>query len=138
MSRGQGSTVIFHRIHVAVYKSGPRGLVDLKYVSSMAARSGILAAGRGRLVGVLFMVIERFEREDLAALGERFRKHGRMLPEGVVYQASWVNPAGTQCFQVMEAPDATALQAWTERWDDLVHFEIVPVLASAEFWARQK
>lgn len=99
---------------------------------------GGISQGRGRLVGVLFMVIERFEKENLAALGERFRKYGRMLPEGVVYQASWVNPAGTQCFQVMEAPDATALRAWTERWDDLVHFEIVPVLASAEFWARQK
>ena len=89
------------------------------------------------MAAVLFMVIERVESEKMAALGERFRQHGRMLPEGVVYHASWVDPAGTQCFQLMEAPDATALRAWTERWEDLVRFEVVPVLTSAEFWARQ-
>ena len=37
-----------------------------------------------------------------------FRRDGRMLPEGVVYQAGW---------------------------DDLVDFEIVPILTSAEYWA---
>jgi len=25
---------------------------------------------------------------------------------------------------------------WTNKWDDLVAFEIVPVYQSAEFWAR--
>lgn len=86
---------------------------------------------------MLFMVIERIAQENLAALAERFKEHGRMLPEGVAYQASWLNPAGTQCFQVMEAPDAAALRVWTERWEDLVHFEVVPIVPSAEFWARQ-
>ena len=60
-----------------------------------------------------------------------------MLPEGVTYHASWVDAAGTRCFQVMEAPHQELLDAWIARWEDLVEFEIVPVLASADFWAQQ-
>ena len=59
-----------------------------------------------------------------------------MLPEGVVYHASWVEPSGARCFQVMEAEDAALLQAWVIRWDDLADFEIVPVLTSHQFWAE--
>lgn len=85
---------------------------------------------------MLFMVIERFKRGDPQPIGERFRHHGRMLPEGVVYQASWVDPAAARCFQVMEAQSAELLNTWVSRWDDLIEFEIVPVLTSGDFWAR--
>jgi len=27
--------------------------------------------------------------------------------------------------------------AWITRWEELVEFEVVPVLASAEFWEQQ-
>ena len=91
--------------------------------------------GWATLPGMLFMVIERFKR-DASAIGERFRQKGRMLPEGVAYHASWVDPAGTRCFQIMEAPRLESLETWTSRWDDLVDFEIVPVLTSADFWAK--
>jgi hypothetical protein len=60
-----------------------------------------------------------------------------MLPEGVVYEASWLNEAGTRCFQVMSAPNRETLDHWIARWSDLVDFEVVPVLTSAEFWARR-
>ena len=83
---------------------------------------------------MLFMVIERFK--DAKAIGERFQKNGRMLPEDVAYHASWVDAAGMRCFQVMEAPALESLRPWIDRWDDLVEFEIVPVLTSADFWAR--
>jgi len=69
-------------------------------------------------------------------VGERFKSHGRMLPEGVIYQASWMETTGSRCFQIMEAPDREALGDWARRWDDLVDFEIVPVVISADFWAR--
>ncbi len=84
---------------------------------------------------MLFMVIERF-KQDVRLVGARFEQSGRMLPDGVAYHASWVDAAGTRCFQIMEAPRREALDAWVSRWDDLVDFEIVPVLASADFWAR--
>jgi len=85
---------------------------------------------------MLFMVIERFKRGDARAIGQRFKQSSRMLPEGVTYQASWVDSGGTRCFQIMEAPRLESLQTWASHWDDLVDFEIVPVLTSADFWAR--
>jgi len=85
---------------------------------------------------MLFMIIERFKPGDPRPVGERFKSCGRMLPEGVIYQASWMETTGSRCFQIMEAPDREALGDWVRRWDDLVEFEIVPVVTSAEFWAR--
>ena len=86
---------------------------------------------------MLFMVIERFKNGDVKAVGERFRQRGRMLPEGVVYLNSWLEPQGTRCFQLMEAPQPESLRPWVAAWSDLVDFEIVPVLTSADFWAQQ-
>ena len=87
---------------------------------------------------MLFMVIERFKSGDARPIGERFKLSGRMLPDGVTYHASWVDSAGSRCYQIMEAPDAESLNAWTSRWHDLVDFEIVPVLTSADFWAKKQ
>ncbi len=84
---------------------------------------------------MLFMVIERFKNGDALEVGERFRKSGRMLPPDVAYQASWVDPVGGRCFQVMEAASRELLNTWTSRWEDLIHFEIVPVQTSCEFWS---
>ena len=60
-----------------------------------------------RAPAMLFMVIETFK--DVRAIGERFKQKGRMLPDGVVYHASWVEPSGARCFQIMEAQDAALL-----------------------------
>ena len=85
---------------------------------------------------MLFMVIERFKQGDPKPVGNRFKTRGRMLPKGVTYQASWMEPTGGRCFQIMEAPSLDALNVWVERWNDLVDFEIIPVVSSAEFWAN--
>jgi hypothetical protein len=85
---------------------------------------------------MLFMVIERFKNGAFQHVGERFKRHGRMLPEDVTYHSSWVEPSGTRCFQLMEAPHPDSLAIWVNRWKDLVDFEIIPVLTSAEFWAK--
>ena len=84
---------------------------------------------------MLFMVIERFKNGDPGPIGERFERLGRMLPEQVAYHASWVEPSGGRCFQIMEAPSAGHLAPWIERWNDLVDFEIISVVNSAEFWS---
>lgn len=84
---------------------------------------------------MLLMVIENFKQGETAAIGERFKRSGRMLPEGVTYHASWVDSKGTRCFQVMEAERPEVLNDWVNRWEDLMDFEIIPVLTSAEFWA---
>lgn len=85
---------------------------------------------------MLFMVIERFRHGDPKLVGERFRRDGRMLPEGVTYHASWVDSSGVRCFQLMEATHPESLNTWTSHWQDLVDFEIVPVLTSDEFWSK--
>jgi len=85
---------------------------------------------------MLFMVIERFKHGDSKLIGERFRREGRMLPPGVTYHASWVDPAGLRCYQVMEAPDPGSLSPWVSHWEDLIDFEIIPVLTSSDFWSK--
>jgi uncharacterized protein DUF3303 len=84
---------------------------------------------------MLFMVIERFKR-GAGPVGERFRRSGRMLPDGVAYHESWVDAGGTRCFQVMEAARPELLGDWVSRWSDLVDLEVVPVESSGDFWAR--
>ena len=85
---------------------------------------------------MLFMVIEQFKNGDYMRAGRRFREKGRMLPEGVIYHMSWLDLPGQRCFQVMEAPSRADLDAWIERWIDLVDFEVVHVETSKDFWSR--
>jgi hypothetical protein len=87
--------------------------------------------------GMLFMVIEHFRNGDPKPIGDRFRLKGRMMPEGVAYHASWIDPVAVRCFQVMEADSIDKLQQWASNWADLADFEIVPVLTSQEYWAQQ-
>ncbi|MBI4573524.1 MAG: DUF3303 family protein, partial [candidate division NC10 bacterium] len=37
-----------------------------------------------------------------------------------------------RCFQLMECDDARLLQQWMVQWQDLVEFEIIPVVPSKE------
>ena len=86
---------------------------------------------------MLFMVIERFPR-GLEEVWQRVAERGRMIPEGVVYRGSWLEPDGGRCFQLMEANDRKDIDAWIERWRDLVDFDVVPVLTSHDFWSQQR
>jgi hypothetical protein len=79
-----------------------------------------------------FMVIERFRNGDAAPVYRRFRDQGRMAPPGLTYIESWVSADLTICWQVMESPDRILLDQWIARWSDLVEFEVVPVMTSAE------
>ena len=78
------------------------------------------------------MVIERFRNRDAGAVYERFRERGRMLPEGLRYVESWTEDNFERCFQLMECDDAVLFEEWVSRWQDLVEFEIVPVITSKE------
>ncbi|HEX8285015.1 MAG TPA: DUF3303 family protein [Pyrinomonadaceae bacterium] len=81
---------------------------------------------------MLFMVIERFRGGDAAAVYRRFRERGRMTPEGLRYVESWVEADFGGCFQLMECEDPSLFREWVARWEDLVEFEIVPVVTSRE------
>ena len=82
------------------------------------------------------MVVERFRENALQAIHRRFAAEGRMLPPNVTYVDSWVDAAGSTCFQLMEAPDAQALEPWMCRWNDLITFEVVNAVRSPEFWGK--
>lgn len=84
------------------------------------------------------MVIERFRGGDLGAVELRFKEKGRMMPEGVAYHGSWLEPDGRRCFQVMEAAGADLLDQWIRNWADLVDFEVFSVVTSAEFWMSRE
>ena len=81
---------------------------------------------------MLFLVVERFRNGDPLPVYRRFRDEGRLAPEGLRYVASWVTKDLERCFQVMECDDPALLTAWTSKWEDLVEFEVVPVVTSAE------
>ena len=81
---------------------------------------------------MLFMVIETFRDGDRVAVYARLAERGRMLPEGVRYLDSWVEKAGDRCFQLMACERAEELEPWMAAWEDLVFFEVVPVISSAE------
>ena len=81
---------------------------------------------------MLFMVIERFRDRDAKAVYRRLREKGRGVPDGLRYVDSWIEDNFDRCFQLMECDDARLLQRWVLSWSDLVEFEIVPVVPSAE------
>lgn len=79
-----------------------------------------------------YMVVENFRGGDALPVYRRFRDQGRLAPEGLRYVASWVTDDLQRCFQIMECEDPQLLAEWTARWEDLVEFEVIPVMTSAE------
>jgi hypothetical protein len=77
------------------------------------------------------MVIETFVR-GARPVYERAAENGRMLPPGLRYVDSWVGERLDRCFQLMETEDPSLLDRWMTRWSDLVSFEVVPLIGSAE------
>ena len=81
---------------------------------------------------MLFMVIEHFRDGDPKPVYERFRARGRLAPAGLTYVNSWVTDDLTRCYQVMECADRRLLDAWIAAWEDLVQFEVLPVITYAD------
>ena len=81
---------------------------------------------------MFFMVIEHFKSRNPAPVYKRFAEQGRLMPEGLEYVNSWIEVGMDRCFQVMKADDPILLQEWIKNWGDLVDFEVVPVVTSAE------
>lgn len=86
---------------------------------------------------MLFMIIEDLSRGGPDAVSDRFQRQGRMMPDGLHYVSSWIDPEHQRCFQLMETHDPALLGEWVSAWADLINFEIVPVLPSAEYWEER-
>lgn len=81
---------------------------------------------------MLYMIIENFKNGDPVPVYRRFRDQGRLAPEALKYVSSWVTSDMTKCYQLMECEDRDLLEQWITRWNDLVDFEVRPVIPSAQ------
>jgi hypothetical protein len=81
---------------------------------------------------MLYMVIEHFRNRDALPVYRRFRERGRLAPDGLKYISSWVTDDLATCYQVMETDDRSLLDQWIASWSDLVAFDVIPVVTSAE------
>jgi len=84
---------------------------------------------------MLYLVVEHFNGDPVSVY-RRFRDQGRMAPDGLRYLQSWVTADFERCFQIMECDDPAILSQWMDRWRDLVTFEVLPVMTSADAVAR--
>jgi hypothetical protein len=81
---------------------------------------------------MLYMIVEHFRDGDAVPVYRRFRDRGRLAPDGLRYVSSWVTSDLRHCYQVMECDDPRLLDEWMIQWRDIVDFERVPVMTSAE------
>jgi Protein of unknown function (DUF3303) len=83
---------------------------------------------------MLFMVIEHFKNGDPKPVGERFRRGGRMMPEVVIYHASWIDAPKARCFQIMEDSKRRQMNFGMGRESKWLHFRsiLVQFVASSE------
>ncbi len=63
---------------------------------------------------MLFMVVEKFRSGEAKPVYRRFSEDAGF----------------NRCFQLMECEDACLLQEWILHWQDLVEFEVFPVVES--------
>ena len=81
---------------------------------------------------MLFMIVENFKNKDAVPVYQRFREKGRLAPDGLKYVSSWVDEEFQKCFQLMETDDVNLIKEWISNWDDIVDFEVYPVMTSKQ------
>lgn len=79
---------------------------------------------------MLYMIVEHFKNRDALPVYRRYRERGRLAPEGLTYVSSWVDEELCRCFQLMETDERSLLDEWIANWNDLVDFEVFPVMTS--------
>jgi len=82
------------------------------------------------------LVIENFRGRDPVPVYRRFRVVVGWRQKALKYVGSWITEDLARCYQVMECADRSLLEQWLSHWRDLVDFEVLPVLSSAEVQAR--
>ena len=85
---------------------------------------------------MLYMIVERFREGDAVPVYRRFRDRGRLAPDGLRYVGSWVTRDLRACYQVMECAERRLLDEWLANWNDLVDFDVVEVMTSADAQAE--
>jgi Protein of unknown function (DUF3303) len=104
----------------------------MENVATKGRQSSVVYPEEAPVRETLYMIVEHFKHGDPAPVYQRFRDRGRMAPEGLNYISSWVDHDLTTCYQVMQTADRRLLDLWMSNWNDLVEFEVHPVITSAE------
>jgi len=81
---------------------------------------------------MLYMIVEHFRNDDPIPVYRRFRDRGRLAPDGLHYVSSWVDEKLERCFQIMETADRGLLDQWISNWNDIVEFDVYPVMSSKQ------
>lgn len=79
-----------------------------------------------------YMIIETFKPGKIKQIYQRLEEKGRMQPEGLTYINSWIDENMEKCYQVMESESIDKIHQWIANWEDVMEFEVVPVISSAE------
>jgi len=76
---------------------------------------------------MLYLIIEHFRDGDPAPMYRRLRDEGRLVPTAF---ATWrVGPRTTSGAASRSwCEDEALLTKWTARWEDLIEFEVSPVI----------
>ncbi|KAF2122251.1 hypothetical protein BDV96DRAFT_640307 [Lophiotrema nucula] len=61
---------------------------------------------------MLYMIIEHFHDGNPIPIYARFRKQGRLMPEGLRYISSWTSEDLSHCYQVMQTENKELLYEW--------------------------
>lgn len=75
-----------------------------------------------------FVTIWTFRPADRDSVIQRFGETGGPAPEGVTMLARWHDVAGGRGFAISETEDPLAMAKWCREWNDIMSFEIIPVV----------
>ena len=77
---------------------------------------------------MIFLTMYRWKPENRKAIVARFMETGGLPPQGVKLLSRWTDVAGGRGFTLTETDDPVAAGAFAYAWNDLVTFEMIPVL----------
>jgi len=75
-----------------------------------------------------FMISYEMNCEQRSTSGQRFLDTGGGPPKGIQMLARWHRAAGLGGWVIAETNSAEAIATWVYQWNDLLRFEIHPIL----------
>jgi PAS domain S-box-containing protein len=78
----------------------------------------------------LYMVVEHIK--DAVAVYQRLWDRGRILPNGLALVSVWFDENVERSYRLMQTHNRQLLGEWMANWDDLIDFEVYPVITPEE------
>ena len=77
---------------------------------------------------MIFLTIYRWSPENRKAVVARVLENGGVPPPGVKLLSRWTDVAGGRGFTLTESDDPVAASKFAYGWNDLISFEMIPVI----------